>query len=95
MALYSATLDNALRKMKAMNLLSSKGVDFYYMNISIHGQDCDSQYIGETGRSLGRRVTEHKYTVKTGDLKNVVAVHAWNEGHRVNWEVEVLECEQI
>ena len=36
MALYSATLDNALRKLKAMNLLSSKGVDCYYMNISIH-----------------------------------------------------------
>ena len=33
--------------------------------------------------------------MKTGDLKNVVAVHAWNEGHTVNWEgVEVLECEQ-
>ena len=34
----------------------------------------------------GRRVTEHKYAVKTGDQKNGVAVHAWNEGHRVNWE---------
>ena len=33
--------------------------------------------------------------MKTWDRKNGVAVHAWNEGHRVNWEgVEVLECEQ-
>ena len=58
-------------------------------------QDCDSQYIGGAGRALGRRLTEHKYAVKTADRKNGVAVHAWNEGHRVNWEgIEVLECEQ-
>ena len=32
--------------------------------------------------------------MKTGDRKNGVAVHAWNEGHRVNWVgVGVLECE--
>lgn len=39
-------------------------------------QDCDSVYIGETGRSLGKRRGEHKYAVKTGDWKNGVAVHA-------------------
>ena len=33
MALYSATLDNALRKLKALNLLSTKGVDFNYNKI--------------------------------------------------------------
>ena len=46
---------------------------------TISCQDCDSQYIGETGRALGRRVTEHKYAVKTGDQKNGVAVHAYTE----------------
>ena len=35
-----------------------------------------SSYIGETGRALGRKVTEHKYAVKSGDQKNGVAVHA-------------------
>ena len=62
---------------------------------TISCQNCDSQYIRETGRALGRRVTEHKYTVKTRDRKNGLAIHAWNEGNRVNWEgVEVLEYEQ-
>ena len=57
-------------------------------------QDCDSVYIGETGRSLGKRITEHKCAVKTGDRKNGVAVHAWDEGHRVDWEgVKILESE--
>ena len=45
-------------------------------------QDCDSVYIAETGRTLGKNVTEHKYAVKIADWKNGVAVHAWDEGHR-------------
>ena len=44
---------------------------------------------------LRRRVTEHKYAVKTRVRKNGVAVHAWDEGHNVDWEgVKILECEQ-
>ena len=58
-------------------------------------QDCDSEYVGETGMALGRRVTEQIYAVKIEDRKNGVAVHTWNEGDRVNWEgFEDLECEQ-
>ena len=57
-------------------------------------QDCDSVYTVETGRSLGKRIMEHKYTVKTGDWKNRVVVHALGEGHRVDWEgVNILESE--
>ena len=32
-------------------------------------QDCDSVSIGETGRSLGKRILEHIYAVKTGILE--------------------------
>ena len=56
-------------------------------------QDCDSVYTGETGRSLGKRITKHKNAVKNGDRKNGdrkngLAVHAWDEEHRVDWEGE-------
>ena len=44
-------------------------------------QNCDSVYNGETGRSLGKRITEHKNAVKNG-----LAVDAWDEEHRVDWE---------
>ena len=57
--------------------------------------DCDSCYIGETGRTLQKRITEHKYAVKTNDRKNGIAVHAWDLDHRPRWEdAEILEHEQ-
>ena len=47
--------------------------------------DCDSVYIGETGRSLKDRIKEHKYAVSRGDMKNGVAAHAWSSQHKVDW----------
>ena len=47
--------------------------------------DCDSVYIGETGRSLKDRIKEHKYAVNRGDMKNGVAAHAWYSQHQVDW----------
>ena len=48
--------------------------------------DCECVYIGETGRTLEKRLSEHKGAVKRHDVKNGIAVHAWNEQHRVDWE---------
>ena len=56
--------------------------------------DCNKSYIGETGRNLKKRLVEHKAAVKRGDMKNGIAVHAWEEQHRVNWdEASVLAQE--
>ena len=32
-------------------------------------QDCETSYIGETKRSLQKRIIEHKYAVKNNDRK--------------------------
>ena len=54
--------------------------------------DCDTSYIGETGRDLKKQIVEHKYAVRKKDDKNGILVHANGHNHRVNWEeAKVLE----
>ena len=48
--------------------------------------DCEQVYIGETGRTMQKRVTEHKTAVRKYDKNNGIAVHAWKADHRINWE---------
>ena len=48
--------------------------------------DCDHTYIGETGRTLRKRLTEHKAAVRRQDQNNGIAVHAWRMNHRPDWE---------
>ena len=56
--------------------------------------DCETVYIGETGRTLQKRLVEHRYAVKKGDRKNGIAVHAWDKEHRIYWEgAEVIGIE--
>ena len=57
--------------------------------------DCECVYIGETGRTLEKRLSEHKGAVKRHDVKNGIAVHAWNEQHRVDWEAANCKVKQV
>jgi hypothetical protein len=50
-------------------------------------QDCSKTYIGETGRSLQERLKEHRYAIKTGNINNGIAAHAWNHQHQVDWDL--------
>ena len=41
---------------------------------------CESVYIGETGRTLKKKISEHKGAVKRHDVKNGIA---WTKQHKV------------
>ena len=49
-------------------------------------KDCECAYIGETSRTLEKRLSELKNGVKKHDTKNGIAVHSWTNQHQVNWE---------
>ena len=44
--------------------------------------DCQASYIGETGRNLNIRLTEHKRATKNGDVNNHIAEHHLHTNHR-------------
>ena len=84
------TLRNILTRVKTKTPeLRKKGVVY-----RVPCRDCGVSYIGETGRSLQKRIIEHKYAVKTNNRMNGIAVHAWNMEHRPDWDAtEILETE--
>jgi hypothetical protein len=57
--------------------------------------ECDTNYIGETGRHLVVWLHEHRHNLKEDLLaKSKLAQHAFGKGHGVGWdEVMILEIE--
>ena len=48
--------------------------------------DCQASYIGETGRNLSTRLTEHKRATKNGDVNNHIAEHHLQTKHKIDWD---------
>ena len=55
--------------------------------------DCESTYVGQSGRSLACRMKEHQRAVRGGDTNaSAIAEHAWGHQHRIEWgAAEVLD----
>ena len=52
--------------------------------------DCQATYIGETGRNLNVRLTEHKRATRNGDINNHIAEHHLKTNHRI--DLDSAEC---
>ena len=50
------------------------------MNLSL------ASYIGETGRNLNTRLTEHKRATRNCDANNHIAVHHQLTNHNIDWD---------
>ena len=50
----------------------------------INCSDCHASYIGETGRNLTTRLTEHKRATRKGDVNNHIAEHHRLTNHTID-----------
>ena len=50
----------------------------------IECSDCQASYIGETGRNLNTRLTEHKRATRNGDVNNHISEHHRQTNHRID-----------
>ena len=48
--------------------------------------DCEATYIGETGRNLSMRPTEHKRATRNDDVNNHIATHHLQTKHQIDWD---------
>ena len=46
--------------------------------------ECQASYIGETGRNLSTRLTEHKRATRNGDVNNHIAEHHLQTKHQID-----------
>ena len=46
--------------------------------------DCQTTYIGETGRNFSTRLTEHKRAARNGDANNQIAEYHLQTKHQID-----------
>ena len=83
----SHTLESQLIKLKDKIPIKEK-TDVVYR---IHCNDCDRKYIGETGRNLKTRLSEHQRDIRNGKEQSQVFQHVRNYDHNFNFsEPEII-----
>ena len=69
-----------LARVKGSQKYMNKGVVY-----QIPCAQCNEVYIGETGRPLKTRISEHKWVVATGDVRKASATHWMKTNHNIDW----------
>ena len=49
-------------------------------------RDYQPTYIGETGRNVSARLTEHKRATKNGDVNNHITEHLLHTKRQIDWD---------
>lgn len=57
-------------------------------------KDCNSFYLGQTGKDLETRLKQHKYSVRTGQESNALFIHSRDNNHCIDWSnaSSVVSC---
>ena len=76
------TLRQLLTNVKDKDEPRNRQGTIYKINCS----DCQASYIGETGRNLTTRLTEHRRATRKGDVSNHIAEHHRLTNHNIDWD---------
>ncbi|KAF7676601.1 hypothetical protein TCON_2684, partial [Astathelohania contejeani] len=59
--------------------------------------DCDSYYIGQTSKDLKFRISQHKYSVRSGQISNALFIHLSEKSHQIDWDgsSSITNCKSI
>ena len=76
------TLRHVLTNVKDREQPDERQGAVYKINCS----DCQATYIGETGRNLNIRLTEHKRSTEKQDKTNHIAEHHRQTKHNIDWD---------
>ena len=77
---YITTLRQLLTNVKVKDEPRNRQGAVYKISCS----DCHASYIGETGRNLTTRLTEHKRATRKGDVNNHIAEHHRLTNHTID-----------
>ena len=47
---------------------------------------CNLSYVGQTGKSLQKRISQHKYCIRTENTNNALFKHILRYDHDINWD---------
>jgi len=68
------------------------------MNVvyKINCKDCDASYVGQIGKQLKTRISEHKNHIKwKTSIHSVITEHRMQRGHDFDWDdVKILDVER-
>ena len=53
---------------------------------SIPCNRCNKVYLGQTGKTCCKRITQHRYNVRTANESSGIFIHVRDEGHEINWK---------
>ena len=80
--------DNTIKNM----LIKNSPHNNHNVIYTIPCKDCNSMYIGQTGKDVTTRINQHKYSVRTGQTSNSLFVHLQDKEHRINWSDNQIVC---
>ncbi|UYV73008.1 hypothetical protein LAZ67_10001503 [Cordylochernes scorpioides] len=62
---------------------------------SVACNDCESVYVGETGRKIENRIKEHKYNIRSKDPRSLLYQHTLNTGHSFDLDNPICHYNNI